>query len=153
MMAIAYGNVYVAQVAMGANNEQAVLAFREAEAYPGPSIILAYSQCIAHGTDLRQGMKQAARAVATGHWPLFRFDPTMRKQGMNPFRLDSTRPRLALEEYRYREVRFKVLEQTHPAEAEHMMEQAKLAAMERYKSYEDLAARDGSRFLPHWEDI
>ncbi|MFO0697140.1 MAG: pyruvate:ferredoxin (flavodoxin) oxidoreductase [Polyangiales bacterium] len=153
MMAIAYGNVYVAQVAMGANNEQAVLAFREAEAYKGPSIVLAYSQCIAHGTDLRQGMKQAARAVATGHWPLFRFDPTMRKQGMNPFRLDSTRPRLALEEYRYREVRFKVLEQTHPAEAEHMMEQAKLAAMERYKSYEDLAARDGSRFLPHWEDI
>ena len=109
MMAIAYGNVYVAQVAMGANNEQAVIAFREAEAHDGPSLILAYSQCIAHGTDMRHGMKQAARAVASGHWPLLRFDPTMRSRGMNPFRLDSTRPRISLEEYRNREVRFKVL--------------------------------------------
>ena len=153
MMAIAYGNVYVAQVAMGANNEQAVIAFREAEAYDGPSLILAYSQCIAHGTDMRHGMKQAARAVASGHWPLLRFDPTMRSRGMNPFRLDSTRPRIPLEEYRDREVRFKVVEQTHPSEARHMLQQAQLALDERYKLYEDLAARDGSRFLPHWEDV
>ena len=114
MMAIAYGNVYVAQIAMGANNEQALVAMREAEAYPGPSLILAYSQCIAHGTDMRHGMKQAARAVASGYWPLFRFDPTMRGRGMNPFRLDSPRPRIPLEEYRYNEVRFKSLTQTHP---------------------------------------
>ena len=127
MMAIAYGNVYVAQVAMGANNEQAVIAFREAEAHPGPSLILAYSQCIAHGIDMRHGMKQAARAVASGHWPLLRFDPTMRQRGMNPFRLDSPRPRIPLEDYRYREVRFKVLEQTHPNEARHMLRQAQLA--------------------------
>ena len=84
MMAIAYGNVYVAQIAMGANNEQALVAMREAEAYRGTSIILAYSQCIAHGTDLRHGMKQAARAVASGYWPLFRFDPTMRRSGHEP---------------------------------------------------------------------
>ncbi|HQR10858.1 MAG TPA: pyruvate:ferredoxin (flavodoxin) oxidoreductase [Casimicrobiaceae bacterium] len=152
MMAISYGNVYVAQVAMGANNEQAVIAFREAEAYDGPSLILAYSQCIAHGTDLRHGMKQAARATASGHWPLMRFDPTMRQRGMNPFRLDSPRPRITLEEYRNREVRFKVVEQTNPAEARHMLHQAQLAVEERYKLYEDLAARDGSRFLPHWEN-
>jgi len=152
MMAIAYGNVYVAQIAMGANNEQAVIAFREAEAYDGPSLILAYSQCIAHGTDLRHGMKQAARAVASGHWPLLRFDPTMRKRGMNPFRLDSTRPRIPLGEYRSREVRFKVIEQTHPGEARHMLDQAQLALKERYTLYEDLASRDGSRFNPHWED-
>ncbi len=152
MMAISYGNVYVAQVAMGANNEQAVIAFREAEAYDGPSLILAYSQCIAHGTDLRHGMKQAARATASGHWPLLRFDPTMRKRGMNPFRLDSPRPRITLEEYRNREVRFKVVEQTNPGEARRMLQQAQLAVEERYKLYEDLAARDGSRFLPHWEN-
>ena len=124
MMAIAYGNVYVAQIAMGANNEQALVAMREAEAYDGPSMILAYSQCIAHGTDLRHGMKQAARAVASGYWPLFRFDPTMRGRGMNPFRLDSPRPRIPLEEYRYNEVRFKSLTQTHPDAAKRMLEQA-----------------------------
>jgi pyruvate-ferredoxin/flavodoxin oxidoreductase len=153
MMAISYGNVYVAQVAMGANNEQAVIAFREAEAHDGPSLILAYSQCIAHGTDLRHGMKQAARAVASGHWPLLRFDPTMRSRGMNPFRLDSPRPRILLEEYRSREVRFKVLEQTHPSEARHMLQQAQLVVEERYKLYEDLASRDGSRFHPHWQEL
>jgi pyruvate-ferredoxin/flavodoxin oxidoreductase len=153
MMAISYGNVYVAQVAMGANTEQAVIAFREAEAYDGPSLILAYSQCIAHGTDMRHGMKQAARAVASGHWPLLRFDPTMRSRGMNPFRLDSPRPRILLEEYRGREVRFKVLEQTHPDDARHMLQQAQLVVEERYKLYEDLAARDGSRFHPNWQEL
>ena len=152
MMAIAYGNVYVAQIAMGANNEQALVAMREAEAYSGPSMILAYSQCIAHGTDMRHGMKQAARAVASGYWPLFRFDPTMRGRGMNPFRLDSPRPRIPLEEYRYNEVRFKSLTQTHPDAAKRMLEQAQRALEERYRGYEDLAARDGSRFHPHWQD-
>jgi len=146
MMAVAYGNVFVAQIAMGANSEQALLALREAEAYDGPSLILAYSQCIAHGTDMRYGMKQAARAVAAAHWPLYRYDPTMRRHGVNPFRLDSPRPRLPLEDYRYREVRFKVVEQTRPTEARRMLEQARAAVMERYRFYEDLAARDGSRF-------
>ena len=152
MMAITYGNVYVAQVCMGANSEQTLIALREAEAYRGPALILAYSQCIAHGTDLRLGMKQAARAVASGHWPLFRFDPGMRRQGLNPFRLDSPRPRISLSEYRENEVRFKALMQTHPEAARQMSTQAQLALDERYRLYEDLAARDGSRFLPHWED-
>jgi pyruvate-ferredoxin/flavodoxin oxidoreductase len=153
MMAIAYGNVYVAQISMGANSEQALIAMREAEAYNGPALVLAYSQCIAHGTDLRLGMKQAARAVASGHWPLLRFDPGMRTRGMNPFRLDSTRPRISLSEYRDNEVRFKSLMQSHPDAARTMLTQAQLALDERYRIYEDMAARDGSRFLPHWEDV
>ena len=80
MQAIAYGYVYVAQIAMGANAEQALVALREAEAYPGPSLVLAYSHCIAHGFDLRYGMKQQARATASGYWPLFRYDPSLRQQ-------------------------------------------------------------------------
>jgi pyruvate-ferredoxin/flavodoxin oxidoreductase len=152
LMAIAYGNVYVAQVSMGANSEHALLAMREAEAYSGPSLILAYSQCISHGTDMRFGMKQAARATASGYWPLFRFDPTMRQRDMNPFRLDSTRPRIPLEEYRYNEVRFKSLTQTRPDDARHMLAQAQLELEEKYRLYEDLASRDGSRFHPHWEE-
>ncbi|HUK07239.1 MAG TPA: pyruvate:ferredoxin (flavodoxin) oxidoreductase [Stellaceae bacterium] len=152
LMAIAYGNVYVAQVSMGANSEQALIAMREAEAYSGPSLILAYSQCIAHGIDMRFGMKQAARATASGYWPLFRFDPTMRQRGMNPFRLDSTRPRIPLEEYRNNEVRFKSLTQTRPDDARRMLTQAQLELQEKYRLYEDLAARDGSRFHPHWEE-
>ncbi len=153
MQAIAYGNVYVAQIAIGANPEQALIALREAEAYKGSSLILAYSQCIAHGIDMRTGMKQQARAVASGYWPLFRFDPTMRNSGLNPFRLDSTRPRIPLEEYAYRELRYKTLTRTHPESAAEMLRQAEAAAMERYRNYEDLAARDGSRFLPHWESL
>jgi pyruvate-ferredoxin/flavodoxin oxidoreductase len=153
LQAIAYGYVYVAQIAIGANAEQALIALREAEAYDGPSIVLAYSQCIAHGIDMRTGMKQAARAVASGYWPLFRFDPTMRREGLNPFRLDSTRPRIPLEDYAYRELRYKTLARTNPENAAHLMHQAQAAANERYRIYEDLAARDGSRFLPHWEDV
>ena len=93
LQAIAYGNVYVAQVAMGANPQQTLLAFREAEAYPGPSLILAYSHCIAHGIDMQFGMRQQDLAVASGYWPLFRYDPAMRAIGENPFRLDSARAR------------------------------------------------------------
>jgi pyruvate-ferredoxin/flavodoxin oxidoreductase len=153
LQAISYGYVYVAQIALGANPEQAIIAMREAEAYDGPSLILAYSQCIAHGTDLRFGMKQAARAVASGYWPLFRFDPTMRREGLNPFRLDSTRPRLPFEDYAYRELRYKTLTRTEPQVAVHLLHQAQASVNERYRTYEDLAARDGSRFLPHWEDV
>ncbi|MGE4481387.1 MAG: pyruvate:ferredoxin (flavodoxin) oxidoreductase [Acidocella sp.] len=153
LQAISYGNIYVAQIALGANPEQALIALREAEAYDGPSLILAYSQCIAHGIDMRTGMKQQARAVASGYWPLFRFDPTMRKSGLNPFRLDSTRARIPFKDYAYSELRYKTLTRTHPEAAGHMLHQAEAAANERYRTYEDMAARDGSRFLPHWEDV
>ena len=151
MQAIAYGYVYVAQIAMGANAEQALVALREAEAYPGPSLVLAYSHCIAHGFDLRYGMKQQARATASGFWPLFRYDPSLRNSGANPFRLDSTRPRIKLEDFAYNELRFSVLTQGDREAAAQMMRQAQAAVDERYRSYEDLAARDGSRFLPNWE--
>ena len=152
MQAIAYGYVYVAQIAMGANAEQTLVALREAEAYPGPSLVLAYSHCIAHGFDLRQGMKQQARATASGYWPLFRYDPSLRNSGANPFRLDSTRPRLKLEDFAYKELRYSVLAQGDRESAARMMRQAQAAVDERYRSYEDLAAREGSRFLPNWED-
>ena len=151
MQAIAYGYVYVAQIAMGANAEQTLVALREAEAYPGPSLVLAYSHCIAHGFDLRYGMKQQARATASGYWPLFRYDPSLRNSGANPFRLDSTRPRLKLEDFAYNELRYSVLTQGDREAAAQMMRQAQAAVDERYRTYEDLAARDGSRFLPNWE--
>ena len=152
MQAIAYGYVYVAQIAMGANAEQALVAFREAEAYPGPSLILAYSHCIAHGIDMRYGMKQQARTAASGYWPLFRYDPTRRRTGQNPFRLDSPRPRLKLEDFARREVRYGMLTQTDPDSADQMLRQAQAVVDERFRVYEDLASRDGSRFLPNWED-
>src|SRR5579872_6375254 len=109
LQAIAYGNVYVAQVAMGANPQQTLQAFREAEAYEGPSLILAYSHCIAHGFDLRYGMKQQDLAAASGYWPLFRYNPAMRRVGERPFRLDSPRPTVPFKEYAYNELRYQAL--------------------------------------------
>ena len=108
LQAIAYGNVYVAKVAMGADPQQTLQAFREAEAYDGPSLVIAYSQCIAHGIDMRLGMDQQYRAVASGHWPLLRYDPVLRAAGNNPFLLDSHRPRIPLADYVYRELRYRV---------------------------------------------
>ena len=116
LQAIAYGNVYVAKVAMGADPQQTLQAFREAEAYDGPSLVIAYSQCIAHGIDMRQGMDQQYRAVASGHWPLIRYDPVLRAAGNNPFLLDSHRPRIPLDDYRNRELRYRSLANSDPVE-------------------------------------
>jgi pyruvate-ferredoxin/flavodoxin oxidoreductase len=143
LQAIAYGNVYVAQIAMGANPQQTLQALREAEAYPGPSLILAYSHCIAHGFDLRYGMKQQDLAVASGHWPLFRYNPTMREVGENPFRLDSPRPTIPLKDYAYNELRYRVLASTRAAEAEELLREAQAAVNDRYLRYEELATLDG----------
>ncbi len=148
MQMIAYGNVYVAQVAMGANPQQTLEAFREAEAYDGPSLILAYSHCIAHGIDMTQGLEQQKRAVASGYWPLIRFNPAMRHIGSNPFRLDSPRPTIAFDEYSKHETRYTSLAQTRPEEAAVLLEKEQGIVLERYRQYEDLAARDGSRFHP-----
>ncbi len=152
LQAIAYGYVYVAQVALGASAEQTIQAMRDAEAYAGPALVLAYSHCIAHGFDLRDGMKQQHRAVASGYWPLFRYDPRMRSSDMNPFRLDSTRPRLPLEDFAYHELRYRILTRTRPDEARILLRQAQVAADERYRLYEDMAARDGTRFHPFWQE-
>jgi pyruvate-ferredoxin/flavodoxin oxidoreductase len=148
LQAIAYGNVYVAQVAMGANPQQTLLAMREAEAWPGPSLILAYSHCIAHGFDLRYGMAQQNLAAASGYWPLFRFNPAMRKSGEAPFRLDSPRPTIPLKDYAYKELRYRSLASSRPEEAAELLTLAQAAVTEKYAQYEALASRDGSRFQP-----
>lgn len=148
LQAIAYGDVYVAQVAMGANPQQALLAFREAEAYPGPSLILAYSHCIAHGFDLRYGMKQQDLAAASGYWPLFRFNPAMRSAGERPFRLDSPRPTIPFKAYAYNELRYRALASTDPAAAETLLAQAQQVVTEKYHQYEELASRGGECFHP-----
>ncbi|HUC60681.1 MAG TPA: pyruvate:ferredoxin (flavodoxin) oxidoreductase, partial [Alphaproteobacteria bacterium] len=142
LQAIAYGNVYVAQVAMGANPQQTLDAFREAEAYDGPSLILAYSHCIAHGIDMRKGMKQQNLAVASGYWPLLRYNPAMRAAGEKPFRLDSPRPTVPFKAYAYNELRYRALAIARPQEADALLRQAQAATSEKYKSYEALAALD-----------
>ena len=148
LQAIAYGNVYVAQVAMGANPQQTLLAFREAEAYSGPSLILAYCHCIAHGIDMQFGMRQQDLAVASGYWPLFRYNPAMRSVGENPFRLDSPRPNIKFRDYAYNEIRYKSLAQHRPAEAEQLLAAAQTAIDEKYRTYEDMAGWAPSRFHP-----
>jgi pyruvate-ferredoxin/flavodoxin oxidoreductase len=148
LQAIAYGNVYVAQVAMGANPQHTLLAFREAEAYPGPSLILAYSHCIAHGFDLRHGMKQQDLAAASGYWPLFRFNPAMRTVGERPFRLDSPRPTIPFKDYAYKELRYRALAQTDPEVARALAAEAQRIVTEKYQQYEELASQGGETFRP-----
>jgi len=139
LQAIAYGNVYVAQVAMGANPQQTLQAFREAEAYDGPSLILAYSHCIAHGYDLRQGLSQQDKAVASGYWPLLRYDPRLRAMGESPFRLDSPRPTLPFEAYAYNELRYRTLTATRPDDAKALLIQAQDMIDRKYRDYEQFA--------------
>jgi pyruvate-ferredoxin/flavodoxin oxidoreductase len=146
LQAIAYGNVYVARVAMGADPQQTLRALREAEAYHGPSLVIAYSHCIAHGIDMRKGMDQQYRAVASGYWPLMRYDPVVRAEGGNPFMLDSPRPRISLADYTSRELRYRILAQAHPAEAERLHGLAQEEVDRRWASYEEMAAREPERF-------
>ncbi|MCU0334675.1 MAG: pyruvate:ferredoxin (flavodoxin) oxidoreductase, partial [Chitinophagaceae bacterium] len=148
MQAISYGNVYVARVAFGANPQQTLLAMREAEAYDGPSLILAYSHCIAHGYDLKDGLNQQHRAVQSGYWPLLRYNPVLRKKKLNPFVLDSPRPGMALKDYAYNELRYKMLLNTHPKEAEELMGMAQELVNLRWKNYEELATKSASDFVP-----
>jgi len=148
LQAIAYGNIYVAQVAMGANPQQTLLAFREAEAFEGPSLILAYSHCIAHGIDMRFGMKQQELAVASGFWPLLRFNPALRAAGHNPFCLDSPRPSTPLKDYAYNEIRFSSLAQSDPDEAGVLLETAQRDVMAKYQEYEALSELGGEHFHP-----
>jgi pyruvate-ferredoxin/flavodoxin oxidoreductase len=146
LQAIAYGNVYVAKVAMGADPQHTLQAFREAEAYDGPSLVIAYSQCIAHGIDMRLGMDQQYRAVASGHWPLVRYDPVLRAAGHNPFLLDSHRPRIPLADYIYRELRYRALANADPVEAERLVGLAEQAIEQRWNVYEEMASRGPEHF-------
>ena len=146
LQAIAYGSVYVARIAMGANPQQTLLAFREAEAYPGPSLILAYSHCIAHGIDMKQGLKQQDLAAASGYWPLMRYNPALRGSDKNPFVLDSPRPRVPFRSYAQNELRYQMLSRTHPKEYEHLMEMAEEVVAQKWEIYEEMALRGGGRF-------
>jgi pyruvate-ferredoxin/flavodoxin oxidoreductase len=148
LQAIALANVYVARVAMGADPQQTLTAFREAEAYDGPSLIIAYSHCIAHGYDMRDGLDQQYRAVASGHWPLIRYDPVARAGGSNPFLLDSPRPRMTLADYRKGELRFRALANANPSEAERLLGLAQQAVDLRWRTYEEMATRDAAHFPP-----
>jgi pyruvate-ferredoxin/flavodoxin oxidoreductase len=155
LQAIAYGNVYVARVAMGADPQQTLRALREAEAYEGPSLVIAYSHCIAHGIEMRNGMDQQYRAVASGYWPLMRYDPVVRADGGNPFLLDSPRPRIGLAEYTGRELRYRILSQTNPAEAERLLGLAQHEVNRRWATYEEMATQGPERFPPsaHRSDL
>ena len=139
MLAMAYGNVYVASVAMGSNDLQTLRAFLEAEAYNGPSIIIAYSQCIAHGINMAKGMQNQKLAVETGYWPLYRYNPLLKIDGKNPLKLDSKAPSRQLKEFTEMETRFKMLEKSYPARAKELAVLAQQDVNERWKLYEQLA--------------
>lgn len=139
LLAVSYGNIYVARVAMGSSDVQTVRAFMEAEAYDGPSIIIAYSHCITHGIDIAKAMTNQKAAVDSGHWPLFRFNPDSFKEGKNPFKLDSKAPKIALKDYAYMETRYKMLTKSHPDDAAKLIKLAQDDVNERWAIYENLA--------------
>jgi pyruvate-ferredoxin/flavodoxin oxidoreductase len=139
LMAMTYGTVYVARVAMGGSDAQTLKAFREAEAYPGPSLIIAYSHCIAHGYDLRHGMDQQKAAVQSGHWPLFRYNPELAGEGQRALQLDSKAPSLPLKTYAYNETRYTMLAHSNPEAARRLLDQAQDDVRARWRFYEHLA--------------
>jgi pyruvate-ferredoxin/flavodoxin oxidoreductase len=140
MMAMNYGRAYVAHVAMGGNDGQTMKAFAEAEAHDGPSLIIAYSHCIAHGYDMVYGIEQQKNAVNSGHWPLFRYNPALAKEGKNPFQLDSRAPSIPLEKYIYNEARYTMLVNSDPEEAKILLHEAQDNVNERWKLYQHMAA-------------
>ena len=142
MIAIAYGDVYVAHVALGADNAQTVKALAEAEAHPGPSLVIAYSHCIAHGIDMAAGMSHQKEAVDSGYWPLYRYDPSLGAAGEHPFRIDSRKPVIPLTQFASKEARFTMLERSRPADYERLMEQAQHDVDARWHLYEQLGEID-----------
>jgi pyruvate-ferredoxin/flavodoxin oxidoreductase len=139
LLAMTYRNVYVARVAFGARDTQTVQAFLEADSYPGPSLIIAYSPCIAHGYDLAHGAEQQKLAVDSGYWPLLRFDPRRRAEGKNPLVLDSAPPKADLARFMYNETRFRMVESMDPQRARELLEAARQDVQARYRLYEQLA--------------
>ncbi len=148
LQAIAYGNVYVARIALGASPQQALQAFREAEAYNGPSLIIAYSPCIAHGINLENGLEQQEMAVKSGYWPLYRYNPTLRGETKNPFVLDSLRPTIALRDYAYNETRYSSLRRTNLEQADRLMDFAQKVVDQKWALYEEMATRGEHEFMP-----
>lgn len=140
LMMMSYGYVYVAHIALGANPMHALKAIKEAEAFAGPSLIIAYSHCISHGINMRLGLKQQEIAVQTGYWPLYRYNPDLIKEGKNPFILDSQKPSIPVKDFMYNENRFKQLQKLNPAEAEKLLQQAQHDIEWRWANYEKMAS-------------
>jgi pyruvate-ferredoxin/flavodoxin oxidoreductase len=138
LLAVNYGNIYVAQIAFGANDAHAVRAMLEADVYGGPSLLVAYCHCIAHGFDLRNGLEQQKKAVASGHWPLYRYDPRKKAEGQSGFSLDSKRPTVGLGEYIDGETRFSALQHTHPERARQLLREEEARIQEKYNLLERL---------------
>jgi pyruvate-ferredoxin/flavodoxin oxidoreductase len=139
MIAMAYENVYVAHVAFGAKDMQTLKAFMEAESYPGPSLIIAYSPCIAHGIDMADNLRQQELAVNSGHWNLFRYDPRRLADGKNPLQLDSKEPSIPFSDFASTEMRFSMLQRSHPEHAEKLFSKAEQQARERFEHYKQLS--------------
>jgi len=139
MMAMAYGHVYVAQVAFGYKDNQTVRAFLEAASYDGPSIIIAYSHCIAHGFNLADGIEHQKAAVDSGFWPLYRFDPRRTAMGENPLKMDSKAPKIPFTDFALKETRFRMLQKVNPERAKELLGQAQNAANARFDYYKQLA--------------
>jgi pyruvate-ferredoxin/flavodoxin oxidoreductase len=140
LMAIAYGYVYVARIAMGYSDQHTLKSFLEAESYPGPSIIIAYSHCISHGIDMAKGLEQQKLAVQSGLWPLYRYDPRMAEKGQNPLQIDFKEPSIPVEQYMYNETRFRMLVQSDEARAEALLKLSGEDAKSRWNFYSQLAA-------------
>jgi pyruvate-ferredoxin/flavodoxin oxidoreductase len=149
MEAVSYGSVYVAQVALGGNDTHVIKAFQEAEAHEGPSIILAYASCIAHGYDLVHGLEQQKLAVQSGYWPLMRYNPSLRLEGKNPFQLDSKAPSIRLKEYAYREARYTMLARSNPELAAELLKEAQDDVERQWRVYSARATMPGRGETPH----
>ncbi|HFS82549.1 MAG TPA: pyruvate:ferredoxin (flavodoxin) oxidoreductase, partial [Epsilonproteobacteria bacterium] len=156
MMAIAYENVYVARVSMGANDAQTVKAFIEAERYDGPSIIIAYSHCVAHGYDLKYGMDHQKLAVDSGLWPLLRFNPELALEGKNPMHVDYKEPKIDVKNFMYQETRFKMAEKINAGAAKEFLDTARIHARtmyDRYKNLENYYAGEADKIAEQESDI
>jgi pyruvate-ferredoxin/flavodoxin oxidoreductase len=148
MEAISYGSVYVARVAMGGSDTHTVKAFLEAEAFDGPSLIIAYSHCIAHGYDMSQGMAQQKAAVLSGYWPLMRYNPELRLEGKNPFQLDSRAPSIPFKQYAYQEARYTMLARSNPETARELLHRAQEDVHRQWGVYANRAAMPGDAEVP-----
>ncbi|HOV33481.1 MAG TPA: pyruvate:ferredoxin (flavodoxin) oxidoreductase [Candidatus Hydrogenedens sp.] len=153
LMAMSYGTCYVARIAMGANDAQTIKAFREAEAYPGPSLVIAYCHCIAHGYNLTMGLEQQKKAVATGHWQLVRFNPLLLNEGKNPIQLDSKEPSMPLQDYVYNETRYKMLSLSNPEVAKKLLQEAEKDIKMRWRLYQHLASMTCDELQSEMENI
>ena len=150
MIAMTYGNIYVATIAMGANDQQALKAIQEAESYDGPSLIIAYSHCIAHGIALDTGIgaRQQKLAVESGQWLLYRYDPRRAERGENPLQVDSSAAKSKVKDFMMTENRFKMLTKSKPDDAKRFFEQSQCDADKRWKFYQFMAARDTQTEIP-----